>query len=67
MARFQGIGTVSKMLRDDRFYYQRRAESEIELAQSATDQRAVRAHYELACAYLDIIYPAAEAGRAEDA
>jgi hypothetical protein len=45
---------------EDKHYYERRAEAEIELAQSATDERAVRAHYELACAYLDVIYPAPE-------
>ncbi len=37
-------------------YYQRRAETEIEMAQNSTDARAVRAHYELASAYLDRIH-----------
>ncbi len=37
-------------------YYQRRAEAEIELAQSSDDARAVRVHYELASAYLDRIH-----------
>ena len=37
-------------------YYQRRAEAEIELAQRSDDFRAVRAHYELASAYLDRIH-----------
>jgi hypothetical protein len=44
------------MAREDRDYYERRAESEIALAQSATHASAVRAHYELATAYLDRIY-----------
>jgi len=48
------------MLLENKHYFEQRAEAEIELAQSATDERAVRAHYELACAYLDAIYPAAE-------
>jgi hypothetical protein len=42
---------------NERDYYQQRAEDEIELARSATDRRTVQAHYELACAYLDIVYP----------
>ncbi|HEY0445686.1 MAG TPA: hypothetical protein VGD19_04460 [Allosphingosinicella sp.] len=42
---------------DDVDYYQQRAEQEIELAQRADDQRAVQAHYQLASAYLDRIYP----------
>ena len=37
-------------------YYQRRAETEIELAQRATTTRAVQIHYELASAYLDRIH-----------
>ena len=37
-------------------YLQRRAEAEIELAQRATHSSAVRAHYELANAYLDRIH-----------
>ncbi len=40
----------------DREYYERRAEQEIELAQRAAHARAVRAHYELASAYLDLIH-----------
>jgi hypothetical protein len=37
-------------------YYQRRAETEIALAQQASHQAVVRAHYELAAAYLDRIH-----------
>jgi hypothetical protein len=41
---------------DERDYYERRAEAEIELAQVARHRRAVQAHYELASAYLDRIH-----------
>lgn len=44
------------MAGDDLQYYERRAEAEIQLAQQAEDSRAVRAHYELASAYLDLIH-----------
>jgi hypothetical protein len=44
------------MSRDEADYYQRRAEAEIELAQHADHVRVVRAHYELASAYLDRIH-----------
>lgn len=44
------------MSRDDSDYLELRAEAELELAQSATDPRAVQAHYELANAYLERIY-----------
>ena len=44
------------MSRKDVDYYQRRAEAEIELAQLCQDARVVRAHYELASAYLDRIH-----------
>lgn len=37
-------------------YYQRRAEEEIALAQQADKSEVVKAHYELASAYLDRIY-----------
>jgi hypothetical protein len=37
-------------------YYERRAEAEIALAQQAQHARVVRAHYELASAYLDRIH-----------
>ena len=41
---------------DEQAYYERRAEAEIALAQQARHARAVRAHYELASAYLDRIH-----------
>jgi hypothetical protein len=41
---------------EDQDYLERRAETEILLAQQARHQRAVQAHYELASAYLDIIH-----------
>lgn len=44
------------MAGDDVQYYERRAEAEIEMAQQADDSRAVKAHYELAAAYLDMIH-----------
>ena len=50
---------------EDLDYYQERAETQIELAQQASDHRAVRAHYEIASAYLDRIHgdtPKAPAG-----
>ena len=37
-------------------YFEERAEAEIAMAQRAGDSRAVKAHYELANAYLDRIY-----------
>jgi hypothetical protein len=40
----------------DRAYYQKRAEEELELAQKAQDERAVRSHYELAAYYLDLVH-----------
>lgn len=50
------------MSRDDPDYLERRAEAQLELAQSATDPRAVRAHYELANSYLDRLYGEGEEG-----
>jgi hypothetical protein len=44
------------MSQEEREYYERRAEAEISLAQSAAHRRAVQAHYELAAAYLDRIH-----------
>jgi hypothetical protein len=44
------------MSREEAEYYERRAEAEVVLAQQATDRRAVRAHYELAAAYLDLVH-----------
>ena len=51
------------MSQEDLSYYEKRAEAEIELAQKATHIDVVRAHYQLANAYLDRIHgeqPAAE-------
>ena len=47
------------MAADEIAYYERRAEAELELAQRATDARAVQVHYELAAHYLERIYGAA--------
>ena len=41
---------------DDFAYLEVRAEEELECAQKALDSRAVKAHYELAEAYLGRIY-----------
>jgi hypothetical protein len=41
------------MFDDDRLYFQQRAEVEIERAQEATAREAMRAHRQLAEAYLD--------------
>jgi hypothetical protein len=41
---------------DDKAYYYRRAEEEIERAQSSLDEKAVSAHYHLAGFYLDRVY-----------
>ena len=44
------------MSSDELAYYERRAEAEIALAQQARHARAVKAHYELAAAYLERIH-----------
>ena len=41
---------------DELAYYESRAEAEIVLAQAASHARAVKAHYELASAYLERIH-----------
>jgi hypothetical protein len=41
---------------DEVAYYESRAEAEIALAQQAQHAHVVRAHYELAAAYLDRIH-----------
>ncbi len=41
---------------DDMEYFERRAETELELARIASHRNAVQAHYELASAYLDRIH-----------
>ena len=47
----------------DKDYFERRAEAEIEAAQGASHAAAVRAHYELAGYYLDLVHnPEARAG-----
>ena len=52
-------------------YFEKRAETELELAQSATHAGAVKAHYELAGLYLDIVHgpgpDASDPQAAEDA
>lgn len=53
---------VTAMSRDDTDYLEQRAEVQLELAQNATDPRAVQAHYDLANAYLDRIYGQDEDG-----
>lgn len=53
------------MSQEEQEYYERRAEAELRLAQSAAHRRAVQAHYELASAYLDRIHgdaPRSEGG-----
>ncbi|MDB5670238.1 MAG: hypothetical protein JWO25_1197, partial [Alphaproteobacteria bacterium] len=55
----------TSMSHEDYDYYQRRAEAEIALAQQASDQRVVQAHYDIAATYLDRIHgdtPKAPAG-----
>jgi hypothetical protein len=44
------------MSQEEQQYYELRAEAEIALAQAARHGAAVRAHYELASAYLDRIH-----------
>jgi hypothetical protein len=53
-------------MRDDSNYFYDRAETELELAQRATHQLAVRAHYIIANHYLDRCYgsPAEDAAAA---
>ena len=52
---------------DDATYYRRRAETELEKAQQATSPEIVRAHFELANAYLERIAAAESAKQTEDA
>lgn len=44
------------MTADNLEYFQKRAEAELELAQSAAHANAVRAHYMMAGHYLDIVH-----------
>jgi hypothetical protein len=46
------------MSADEMAYLESRAEAEIALAQQANHARAVKAHYELASAYLDRLHGA---------
>jgi hypothetical protein len=41
---------------EDLDYYERRAEAELDLARNASEPKVVKAHYELANAYLDLIH-----------
>ena len=53
------------MSQEEREYFERRAEAELELAQAAAHDRVVQAHYELASAYLDRVHgdePKSEGG-----
>lgn len=53
------------MSHEEQEYYERRAEAELALAQTAAHCRAVQAHYELASAYLDRVHgdePKSEGG-----
>ena len=45
------------MFQEDRAYLERRAEEELERARVAEETPVVQAHYGLACAYLDRLYP----------
>ena len=38
-------------------YFEKRAEQELAMACRASETAAVQAHYTLACAYLDKVYP----------
>ena len=49
------------MLEDERDYFERRAEKELELAHAAPHANAVRAHYTMAGHYLDRVHGPAEA------
>ncbi len=53
------------MSQEKQEYFERRAEAELALAQTAANGEAVQAHYELASAYLDRIHgdePKSEGG-----
>lgn len=51
---------------NDRDYYYRRAETELEQAQRATLPAAVKAHYTLAGHYLDRVYGGTDAANDPD-
>ena len=44
------------MLIDDRIYFEKRAETHLDLAANATDPSVVKAHYVLANLYLDRVH-----------
>lgn len=46
------------MSRNDRTYFLRRAETELNLARAATHEKAARAHFLIAGAYFDRVYAA---------
>jgi hypothetical protein len=48
------------MTRNDRSYYERRAEDELKAAEASDHPRAVKAHYMLAGYYLDLVHAQAE-------
>ena len=50
----------------DKDYFERRAEAEIEAAQASSHAAAVRAHYELAGHYLDLVHNPDQAAPASD-
>ncbi len=50
------------MSESDRDYYYQRAEAELALAQQSANEDVVKAHYELAGYYLDLVYGHAEQG-----
>lgn len=50
------LAAIASSGADDSRYFERRAEQELSLAQHAADPRAVKAHYELACRYLELIH-----------
>jgi hypothetical protein len=54
------------MSEPDRDYYYQRAEAELALAQQSANQDVVKAHYELAGHYLDLVYGDAEQGSHAD-
>ena len=52
---------------EDRDYFERRAEAEIEAAQAANHAAVVRAHYQMASHYLDLVHnPEPQAGSKAD-
>ena len=52
----RNVSTETAVSSDEAAYFQRRAEQELELAQSAKDPKAAKAHYLIASAYLDRVH-----------